>query len=276
MSRRGRGLPLGLSAMKRLYPLLNVLQALFLVLWSVLWISLALVATALTFNREIPLAMARRFWAPALIKATGARLKVTALPPVDWSKPHIFVMNHQSMLDIPCAFAVLPANLRFVAKNVLKYVPFLGWYMWLTGMVFVDRSNRKQALRSLGAAGNQIRSGATVLAYPEGTRSTDGRILPFKKGPFVLALEAGVPIVPVSIEGSGRVLPSGGFRIRSGEVRMKVGIPIPTAGRKAEERELLLREVRDAIVALNLELGGRGAVEGESVRAPLKELLLVP
>jgi 1-acyl-sn-glycerol-3-phosphate acyltransferase len=252
--------------MRWLYPILNVLQALFLAVWSVFWISLALVLTILTFNRNVPLAMARRFWAPALIWATGCRFKVDALPNVDWSKPHIFVMNHQSMLDIPCAFAALPVNIRFVAKQVLKYVPFLGWYMWLTGMIFVDRSNRTKALRSLALAGARIRGGANILAYPEGTRSRDGAILPFKKGPFVLALEAGVPIIPVAIEGSGRVLPSDGFRIRAGEVRLKIGMPIETAGRSPQQRDDLLREVRDAIISLSRDLGGPGG-DAEAIAA---------
>src|SRR5206468_1178744 len=83
-----------------------------------------------------------------------------------------------------------PSNLRFVAKRILKYVPFLGWYMWLTGMIFVNRSNKTQAVRSLRSAGDRIRAGASMIAFPEGTRSRDGAILPFKKGPFMLALKS--------------------------------------------------------------------------------------
>jgi 1-acyl-sn-glycerol-3-phosphate acyltransferase len=235
---------------------INLLQGLFLVVWSVLWISLALLATLLTLSKDVALAMARRFYAPGILRATGARFEVEPLPDVDWQKPHIYVMNHQSMLDIACAFAALPVNLRFVAKHTLKYVPFLGWYMWATGMVFINRSNRRQAYQSLKEAGERIREGASIIAFPEGTRSRDGRMLPFKKGVFVLALEAGVPVVPVAIEGSHRVLPSGGFRIRPGVMRMKVGTPIPTAGRKGAERAALLTEVRDALAALQASLGG--------------------
>ncbi len=240
------------------YLLLNAAQAVFLVLWSVLWISLALVLTLLTLNRSVPLAMARRFWAPALIWAAGCTLRVDPLPGIDWDKPHVFVMNHQSMFDIPCAFAALPVNLRFVAKKVLKFVPFLGWYMWLTGMIFVNRSKRSSAVRSLSAAGARVRAGASILAFPEGTRSVDGGILPFKKGAVMLALEAGVPIVPVAIEGSGDALPSGGFRLRPTEVRLKVGTPISTASWSVEQRDQLVSAVREAVSALNRELGGRG------------------
>lgn len=242
--------------MKILWPIINLLQAIFVGVWCVFWMSAALIALVLTFNQEIPLMMARRCWAPALIRATGAKFKVEPLPDFDWKQPHIYAMNHQSMMDICCAFEGIPANLRFVAKHTLAYVPFLGWYMWATGMIFINRSNRSEAVKSLQRAGERIRAGKNIIVYPEGTRSRDLSIMPFKKGPFALAVEAQVPIVPVAINGSGRVLPSDGFRIRPGPVRMKIGMPIPTAGRT--DRDQLLREVRDAIIALHREIGGTG------------------
>lgn len=240
------------------YPLLNFLQALFLGFWTVVCISSAFVATLFTFSREIALVMARKMYSPPLIWVTQTDFQVEPLPDIDWSKPHIYVMNHTSMMDIVCAFAAIPANLRFVAKASLKWVPFLGWYMWMTKMVFIDRSNRRKAVMSLREAGERIREGANIIVFPEGTRSRDGEIQPFKKGPFVLALEAGVPIVPIAIEGGQKVLPSDGFRIRPGVIRMKVGQPIETANRKGQPREQLLIEVRDAIVALHKQIGGRG------------------
>lgn len=239
----------------------TVVGALFLVAWSVLWITLALVVALVTGKRSAPLAMARRIWAPALIRAAGARYRVEPLPAADFSRPHIFVMNHQSMLDIACAFAAIPVDLRFVAKSVLRHVPFVGWYMWMTGMIFVDRSRGVRALRNLARAAAQIREGASILVFPEGTRSKDGRILPFKRGPFLMALEAGVPVVPVAIEGSGRVLPPGSLRLRPGEVRLALGQPIATAGRTAEARDQLMNEVRSALVELHRRIGGPGAAE---------------
>jgi 1-acyl-sn-glycerol-3-phosphate acyltransferase len=244
--------------MKLLYPLLNVLQALFLVLWSVFWITAAGLAMAVTLDGNAALMFARRFWASMHWRIGGARMHVEPLPDIDWTRPHIFLMNHQSALDIPCAFAALPVNLRFIAKHVLKYVPFLGWYMAATGMVFVNRSNRHEALRSLAKAGERIRAGANILAFPEGTRSRDGRILPFKKGAFVLAIEAQVPIVPVAIEGSIQALPSDGIRLRPHPIRVKVGAPIETKGLTPADRERLMRQVREAIIQMNLELGGLG------------------
>jgi len=241
----------------------------FVAAWSIVLISLALVLTVLTWNRDLPLVMARRIWARGVIWATGMRYRLDPLPTFDPSVPHVFVMNHQSMLDIPCAFACIPTNLRFVAKDVLRYVPFLGWYMWITGMIFVDRSRGTKALRSLARAAERIRKGASVLVFPEGTRSRDGTILPFKRGPFVLALQAAVPIVPVAIAGSGQVLPPGGMRLRSGEVRLKMGRPIPTAGRPRQASEQLMQEIRAALIDLHAQIAGPPPVRTpESPGAP--------
>ncbi|SEK32920.1 1-acyl-sn-glycerol-3-phosphate acyltransferase [Stigmatella aurantiaca] len=244
-----------------LYPLLNVLQLIFLVLWGVFWISLSGVLMVLTLNGNVPLMMARRLWAPMHWRIAGAHMHVEPLPDIDWSQPYIFLMNHQSAMDIPCAFAALPVNIRFIAKHVLQYVPFLGWYMAMTGMIFINRSNRRKAMQGLKQAGARIRAGKSILAFPEGTRSTDGRILPFKKGPFALAIEAQVPIVPVAIEGSGRALPTGGINLRRHDIRVKVGMPIETRGLTGADRDALLLRTRDTLIQLHREIGGPGAVD---------------
>ena len=256
--------------MKSLYfGVLNTLQALFLCTWSLIWISAALLVSI--FSRNLPLVMARHLWGPGLVWGAGARMEVSPLPVLDPQGPYVFIMNHQSMFDIPVAFSYLPVNLRFVAKKVLKSIPFLGWYMWRTGMVFVDRSQRSQALASLQKAGKQVRDGATILAYPEGTRSVDGHILPFKKGPFVVAIEAGVPIVPVAIEGSHKLLPRGGFNLRPGPVRLAIGTPIPTTGLRHGDVEALIKQVRDAVIDLHVSIGGLGGDKEDAVALPGKE-----
>lgn len=246
--------------MKLFYPLLNVLQLIFLAAWGAFWITLAGLMMLLTLNGNVPLMMARRFWAPMHWRINGSRMFVEPLPDIDWSKPYFFLMNHQSAMDIPCAFAAIPVNIRFIAKHVLKYVPFLGWYMWMTGMIFVNRSNHRAAVESLKRAGEHIRSGKSVLAFPEGTRSRDGLIGPFKKGPFVIALEAGVPIVPVAIEGSLQMLPRGWIWLRRHDIRVKMGQPIETKGLKPEDRDALIRRVRDTLIQLQQEIGGKGGV----------------
>lgn len=235
--------------------MVSAVQLVFIWLWTSALISVALVLRVVTFSPRAPLWIARKAWAPGVLRICGATLQVEPLPALDWSRPYVFAMNHQSALDICCAFVAVPTGLRFVAKHSLAYVPFLGWFMWATGMVFINRSNRFQAMASLKKAGERIRAGACILMYPEGTRSKDGQVLPFKKGPFVVAMEAGVPVVPLAVEGSAQVLSAKGLQIRPGTIRVKMGAPIPSEGRGRVE---LLSEVRTAVVALKRELGGAG------------------
>jgi 1-acyl-sn-glycerol-3-phosphate acyltransferase len=156
-------------------------------------------------------------------------------------------------------------------------VPFLGWFMAMTGMIFLNRSNHREAVASLARAGERIRAGKSILVFPEGTRSLDGLILPFKKGPFVLAVAAQVPIVPIAIEGSRRVLPSNSIALRKHPLRVKIGQPIETKGLRNADRDRLLRRVRDAIIQLHHEIGGPDSVpeaiaerghEGRAVSPP--------
>lgn len=222
--------------------------------WSIFWIPAALILGTLRRDSSLPLRFARQYWAPGMLWLSGAELRVEGSPGAVADRPAIYVMNHQSSLDIPAAFAVVPVDLRFIAKHTLRKVPFLGWYMSWTGMVFVDRSNSTQAVGSLTAAAERLRGGISLLAYPEGTRSRDGRILPFKKGPFVLALQAGVPIVPIAIEGSMRCMPANLRPFRPGVVRMAIGAPIDTAGMAMDRREELVQRAREAVLALHASL----------------------
>ena len=238
--------------------LINAAQAIFLAVWTAFWITAALLVLLVTFRRDIPLHMARTCWAPGLLRAAGARIVCEGGEGIDWSKPHIYLMNHQSAIDIAVAFYVLKTPLRFIAKRVLARVPFLGWYMWATGMIFVERERSTEAVASIARAGARIRAGANILAYPEGTRSRDGRVLPFKKGAFVVAIESQVPVVPVAISGADQVLSSTGFRVRPGTIRVKIGAPIPTAGMTKRDREALLRTTYEAVDRMHREIGGAG------------------
>jgi 1-acyl-sn-glycerol-3-phosphate acyltransferase len=248
------------------WQVLNFFQAIFLGLWTAFWISAALLVQLLTRNPDHPLLMARTCWAPGLLFFAGARLEIEGAEGIDWSKPHIFLMYHQSAIDIPVAFATLRTPLRFLAKHSLAKVPFVGWYMRATRMVFVDRATSAQAaVASIQHAGQRIREGASILTYPEGTRSRDSRMLPFKKGAFVVAVEAQVPVVPVVIHGADQVLSSTGFRVRPGTIRVRIGPPIPTAGLVARDREALLRQVYETMVEMHRDIGGAG---GEPLPAP--------
>lgn len=238
--------------------LLNVLQAVFLCVWTAFWITASLLSIIVTFKPNIAFWIASVPWSRGLLWSAGATLEVRGSERVDFSEPHIFVLNHQSMADIPVGFVALPVPLRFVAKKVLAYVPFLGWYMWAVGMVFVDRSHTARAVKSMAVAGTRIRDGVSVIAFPEGTRSRDGRVQPFKKGIFVVALEAGVPIVPVAVAGTLPLLPRGGYRVRPSHVRVNVGAPIVTTGFSRDNLIDLMGAVRSRMIELHREIGGLG------------------
>ena len=242
------------------YFALNLVQAVFLAMWSAGWMSAAAVAAA--FSPEWPLIMARNVWAPPLLWASGARVKKMPGFEIDPEQTYIFIMNHQSMLDIAVAVRLVPVNMRFILKKALLYVPFLNLYVWRTKMIWVDRGNPKQAYRSLKQAAARIRDGISIIAYPEGTREA-GPVRPFKRGVFVLAQASGVPIVPMAIEGAGDVLPKGGFRLRPAEVRFIIGEPIETAnfGDSNAEIDRLRETARKAVGDLHLRVGGEGLKE---------------
>ncbi len=239
------------------YFFFNIVQAIFLAAWSMIWMSAAAVVAAL--SPDWPLVMARRIWAPPLIWGSGARVRIAPGYEVDPNGTYIFIMNHQSMFDIPVAIRHVPVNMRFVLKKSLLYVPFLNLYVWRTKMIWVDRRNRKQAYLSMKKAAQRIREGISIIGYPEGTRRS-GPIRPFKRGVFILAQASGVPIVPMAIEGSGDVLPKGGFSIRPAEVRFIIGEPIDTSeyGSSHAEIDRLCRTARQAVGELHQRIGGEG------------------
>ncbi|HYO53420.1 lysophospholipid acyltransferase family protein [Archangium sp.] len=228
---------------------------------------LTVVAAIITLDPGASVWVVRLLWSPVLIRAGGARVVVTGQENVDPKRPTIYVSNHQSTLDIPIHFVTVPVNFRYVAKHQLKYVPLIGWYLWIAGHIFVNRGQRDKAIASLDAAARKIRGGTSVFLYPEGTRSDDGSVLPFKKGPFALALKARVPVVPITIEGSGKVMPKNSWNIKPGPVYVRIGKPIDTTAFAEDDREGLARAVRDVIIAQSLELGGKGGDSEQAVAA---------
>lgn len=249
---------------------LNAFEALALVVWSAFWISAALVVRVLTGSAELPLAMARRIWAPGLLAPGRIRLEIEGREAIDFSRPHLFVMNHQSQVDICVAFLAVPVNLRFLVKRELRRVPFLGWYVAAMGMVFVDRGDRGASRRQLERVAEILASGHSMLSFPEGSRSRDGRLGSFKKGVFQAAIRARVPVVPIAVAGAARVLPADTFRVRPGLIRVRFGRPIETAGRDPAERGELAAEARGQIEEMLAELRGAqpssGAAAGTASR----------
>lgn len=208
---------------------------------------------------------ARRLWAPTLLWVAGTRVEVEGAEHVDPRRPTLYASNHQSSIDIPVLFVALPVNLRFIAKEQLRWVPLVGWYLQMAGHILIDRSNRTRAIASLDRAAVEIaRRRISLIVFPEGTRSPDGRIHPFKHGSFGLALKARIPVVPVTLEGSSSVMPRRSWRIRPGLIKVRLSAPVEVAGFDVNDRAGLARVVQEAVVASSIALGGKGGVPADS------------
>jgi 1-acyl-sn-glycerol-3-phosphate acyltransferase len=141
-------------------------------------------------------------------------------------RPAIFIANHASFFDPPLLISTLPSRPVFMAKRELAYIPFLGWVIWLAGFIFVDRGKGSRSVSSLKAAARQIQEGQSIAAFPEGTRTRTGAILPFKRGVFALAKEARVPVIPMAIHGGFEVLPTHDWRVKPSKYTIRVGQPL--------------------------------------------------
>jgi len=200
-----------------------------------------------------------RLWSRAMLWAVGARVRYEEIERMTARLPCIYISNHQSNVDIWALIRVLPAATRFVAKESLFRVPALGWAMAASGFIPIDRSNRGRAIRSLRAAAARIRDGRPVVLFPEGTRSPDGTLGEFKKGPFHLALQAGVPLVPIAISGSGSILPPRSIRCRPGPVLVRFLEPIDPTPFAPSDHDGLRAAVRRAIAGALEEPAGKSA-----------------
>ncbi len=200
------------------------------IIWTVVCITIAFIATSLTLNRKTAVWLSRHLWSGGTLLISGIKLHVTGHENVDYSKPHVYIANHQSYMDIPCIMNAVDNHLYFIAKKELRMAPFLGWFIWLSGMIFIDRSNRRKALESIRIASKKIRDGRSILTFPEETRSKDGNLNSFKKGAFLMALEANVSIVPISISGTEKICPATKVVLTPGNVSLHIGQPISVDG----------------------------------------------
>jgi 1-acyl-sn-glycerol-3-phosphate acyltransferase len=191
-----------------------------------------------------------RFWAKGNLWACGVKVRVQGLERLNPGTAYLFMSNHQSQFDILALTSVLDAfQLRWVAKQELRKVPVLGLCMQRTHQILVDRESRAQAISTIRRVKELLHAGISVLFFPEGTRSKDGQLLPFKPGGFAVAVETGVPVVPVTVNGSRAIMPSGDWKVRSGEIEIILSEPIrmnPQMNKKMA-REALLLKVQQAI-----------------------------
>jgi 1-acyl-sn-glycerol-3-phosphate acyltransferase len=192
--------------------------------------------------------------ANAGVRAAGIRIEVMGLENVPAGRPCIFMSNHVSNLDPPMLIPKLPGRCSVLLKKQLMNIPILGHAMRLAKFVPVERGGKRDAAQaSVTAAGEALRSGLHIMVYPEGTRSRDGRLQPFKKGPFYLAMETQAPVVPIAISGTERMMRKGSMAITPGVARVQFLPAIEPS--QFETREDLLRAVREAIAeALPVEM----------------------
>jgi 1-acyl-sn-glycerol-3-phosphate acyltransferase len=187
-------------------------------------------------------------WARWILAASGVHVRLEGMENLSTAAPRIIVSNHASWYDVWALAAYIPGVYHFVAKKELAQIPIFGTAWKAAGHISVDRSDRQAAIRSLRAAGERMRvEKASVVIFPEGTRSATGELLPFKKGAFMLALHTGVDIVPTAVLGGRHILPKGAWRVRPGTIIVRFGTPIATDAYDEDNRDELIGHVRTAI-----------------------------
>ncbi len=191
-----------------------------------------------------------RPWGRVIIWASGVRVNVSGLENIDASQPRIYMTNHQSIFDIFALLAYLPVDFKFIMKQELMRIPLFGYATKRAGYIGITREDPRKAIASMNEAARKIASGSSVLIFPEGTRSTDGVLLPFKKGGFTLAIKSGCDIVPVAVEGSHRIVKKGSLDIKKGSFDLMFGRPISVVPFSKRDIEALMSRVRDSIVGL--------------------------
>ncbi|PIU44859.1 MAG: 1-acyl-sn-glycerol-3-phosphate acyltransferase [Ignavibacteriales bacterium CG07_land_8_20_14_0_80_59_12] len=219
---------------------------------------IAIVAPAVTRRTEI-FDWCARAWSRMVLFTSGVRVRTKGTENIVPGRPYVYVSNHASLFDIPAVLAGIPDAVHFVYKKELQKVVFLGWALKASTYIPVVRERGREAARSIEEAARRIREGMSVILFAEGTRSPDGRVQPFKRGAFSLAAHAGVPIIPVTINGSEHVLPKRHLAIRPGTIELVVEPPIPTEGMDTREGETHLMEQVQSIILRNHTLSGAPA-----------------
>jgi 1-acyl-sn-glycerol-3-phosphate acyltransferase len=221
---------------------------LFFIPWTFACALSAIIGTIFDANGRLYHAHAR-LWSRIALLVAGVKVEVSGAELIPRDQPLIFMGNHQGNFDILALFLAIPQRFSWLAKEELFKVPVFGHSMRRAGYIPLKRGDGRDALRSLDIAAARIRTGASVIIFPEGTRTPDGNLLPFKKGGFVLAGKAGVPIVPFTVNGSRQINPRNRIELYPGTLSIRFGTPIPTAGKGGRQREELLVDVRQAIAA---------------------------
>jgi 1-acyl-sn-glycerol-3-phosphate acyltransferase len=214
-----------------------------------------------------------RWWSIWVMRAVGVKVRVHGLENAGDESPRIFASNHVSWFDVPALAKVLP-RYKFVAKAELFKVPIFGRAMRSAGMIEIQRENRKAAFGAYEVAAERIRAGNSVVVFPEGTRGYEYALRPFKKGPFVLAIAAGVPIVPIIMHGTIEIMRKGSIWAHSGTIDIHLLEPVSTSSVDYDHREALMQTVRTRMADAMRELYGVEALPDSASRLPSSAELL--
>lgn len=176
----------------------------------------------------------------------GMRLRVRGMENIDFGRPYVFMANHASLIDAPLLFLIFPVPVRIFPKRELFKIPVIGKGMERVGFIPVDRGDSSKGRMAIEKGVEMIKEkGWSFLIFPEGTRSWNGNLLPFKKGGFILSIKSGIPIVPITIKGTREILPRGKFSVKKGAVTVKFHEPISPEGYSIEDRDKLIQKVRE-------------------------------
>ncbi|MGD1972210.1 MAG: lysophospholipid acyltransferase family protein, partial [Desulfobacterales bacterium] len=229
---------------------LEMIRTLYISIWVVLAtfvLGVTVIVLSFFVKSGNPMHKIARFWGRSILVVSRIKVNVEGPSGMDFQRPYIYMPNHQSNFDIPVLLGHLKVQFRWLAKMELFKIPIFGRAMRKAGYISIDRNDRRSAINSLKAAAEKIKNGVSVLIFPEGTRSRDGKIRPFKKGGFVMAIESGVPIVPVVISGTREIMTKGKFRVNPGQIHMRILAPIDTSTYTRKTKEVLMERVRRVI-----------------------------
>ena len=227
-----------------------MIRSAFIIGWVVLitafWGPLAIIVSFFTHTGNTVHHIAG-IWGRAILMFSRIHVSVNGLSHIEPDKSYIFMANHQSNFDIPVLLGYLPVQFRWLAKAELFKIPVFGRAMLGAGYVKIDRFNRESAFKSIRTAASRLKDGVSVMIFPEGTRSRDGSIQQFKKGGFVMAIQSGVPIIPVILKGTWPIMAKNSLRINRGDVEMEIAEPIDTTGYSMKTKAELMDKVRTVI-----------------------------
>lgn len=203
-----------------------------------------------------------RLWGKVALLANRVKVRVEGIEHLKGEGPYIIMSNHQGSYDIFALLSHLPFQFKWLAKKELFSVPFFGWVMAAAGYVSVDREGTRETVEAMNEAARKIREGMSLLIFPEGSRSPDGSIQPFKKGGFTLAIKSKIPIIPISISGSREVMPKEKFTSASGEIRIRIDHPIEIQNYSMKDRKSLMEKVSKTISKNFKLISGKSSEEG--------------